>query len=41
VLRDLGSTNGTYVNGTLVAEQALRDGSVLTVGSTNLTFRSR
>jgi hypothetical protein len=41
VLRDLGSTNGTYVNGTLVAEQPLRDGSVLTIGSTNLTFRSR
>jgi hypothetical protein len=41
VLRDLGSTNGTYVNGTLVAEQPLRDGAVITIGSTNLTFRSR
>lgn len=40
VLRDLGSTNGTYVNGTLVAEHPLRDGNVITVGSTNLTFRS-
>jgi hypothetical protein len=41
VLRDLGSTNGTYINGTLVAEQPLRDGSVITIGSTNLTFRSK
>ena len=40
LLRDLGSTNGTYVNGTLVAEQPLRDGAVVTIGSTNLTFRS-
>ncbi len=40
VLKDLGSTNGTYVNGTLVAEQPLRDGNVITLGSTNLTFRS-
>ena len=40
ILRDLGSTNGTYVNGALVAEQPLRDGAVVTIGSTNLTFRS-
>ncbi len=40
ILRDLGSTNGTYVNGMLVAEQPLRDGAVITIGSTNLTFRS-
>lgn len=40
VVRDLDSTNGTYVNGTLIAEQPLRDGSVITIGSTNLTFRS-
>lgn len=40
ILRDLGSTNGTYVNGMLIAEQPLRDGNVITIGSTNLTFRS-
>lgn len=40
ILRDLGSTNGTYINGMLVAEQPLRDGAVVTIGSTNLTFRS-
>ena len=39
ILRDLGSTNGTYVNGTLIAEQPLRDGAVITIGSTNLTFQ--
>ncbi|MBK6762402.1 MAG: FHA domain-containing protein [Micrococcales bacterium] len=40
ILRDLDSTNGTYINGMLVAEQPLRDGAVITIGSTNLTFRS-
>lgn len=40
LLRDLNSTNGTYVNGTLIAEQPLMDGNVITVGSTSLTFRS-
>ena len=29
-----------HVNGTLVAECPLRDGAVVTIGSTNLTFRS-
>lgn len=40
ILRDLGSTNGTYVNGMLIAEHPLRDGAIVTIGSTNLTFRS-
>lgn len=40
ILTDLDSTNGTYVNGLLVGEQPLRDGAVITIGSTNLTFRS-
>lgn len=39
ILRDLGSTNGTYVNGALVAEQALRDGALIGIGSTTLVFR--
>ena len=39
VIRDLGSTNGTYVDGVQVAEKVLRDGSVIRVGSTSLTFR--
>ncbi len=40
VLRDLGSTNGTYVDGVQIAEKVLRDGSVIRLGSTSLTFRS-
>lgn len=40
VLRDLGSTNGTYVDGVQVSEIVLRDGSVIRIGSTSLTYRS-
>ncbi len=40
VLRDLGSTNGTYVDGVQVSEKVLRDGSVIRLGSTSLTYRS-
>jgi hypothetical protein len=36
---DLGSTNGTYVNGQQVEEQALRDGDVLSLGGLELTYR--
>jgi hypothetical protein len=35
---DLGSTNGTRVNGTRVREQLLHNGDEVTVGSTRLTF---
>jgi len=35
---DLGSTNGTTVNGTLVGEQLLRDGDVLGVGNTAIRY---
>ena len=38
-LHDLGSTNGTYVNGTVVSEHALRDGDRISVGSTIVEFR--
>lgn len=38
-LRDLGSTNGTYVNGSVVSEHALRDGDRISVGSTVVEFR--
>ena len=40
VLRDLGSTNGTFVDGVQVNERVLRDGSSIKLGSTSLTFRS-
>lgn len=40
VLRDLGSTNGIYVDGVQVTERVLRDGNTIRLGSTSLTFRS-
>jgi pSer/pThr/pTyr-binding forkhead associated (FHA) protein len=36
---DLGSTNGTLVDGRRVSEAPLRDGSVVRVGSTDVTVR--
>ncbi len=38
---DLGSTNGTRVNSSAVAEQPLRDGDVITVGGTRLRYETR
>lgn len=40
LLRDLGSTNGTWLNGERVTEVVLSDGSEVTVGATVLRFRS-
>jgi hypothetical protein len=39
-LTDLGSTNGTKVNGTPVREAELADGDRVTLGSTEIVFRS-
>ena len=38
-IRDLGSQNGTYVNGTRVDESPLTDGDRITIGEINLVFR--
>ncbi|MGQ9528953.1 MAG: FhaA domain-containing protein [Chloroflexus sp.] len=38
-LTDLGSTNGTFVNGERISERALRDGDVVSMGGLELTFR--
>jgi adenylate cyclase len=38
VLRDLGSLNGTYVNGERVSERVLSPGDELTMGSTKIFF---
>jgi diguanylate cyclase (GGDEF)-like protein len=38
VLRDLGSTNGTYVNDLLVQERTLRDGDRIKIGRTIFKF---
>jgi hypothetical protein len=40
VVRDLGSTNGTKVNGERVAERPLEDGDLLTVGTATLRFEA-
>jgi len=37
-LEDLGSTNGTYVNGRLVKKHALQHGDVITVGKHELRY---
>ncbi len=37
---DLGSTNGTRVNGATVAERRLGDGDVISVGTTRLRFEA-
>jgi pSer/pThr/pTyr-binding forkhead associated (FHA) protein len=41
VIRDLGSRNGTRVNGWLVKEQRLRDGDTLTFGASVFIFDER
>ncbi len=38
VLRDLDSTNGTYVNGKRISETAITDGDVILVADCELTF---
>ena len=38
-VRDLGSTNGTFLNGDQVGDEELREGDRLTMGRTSLTFR--
>lgn len=38
-VRDLGSTNGTYVNGERITSRRLDDGDEITVGRTRATFR--
>jgi hypothetical protein len=40
-LRDLGSTNGTFVNGRMISQAILTDGAHIQLGSTNLTYRAR
>lgn len=40
LLEDLGSSNGTYVNGALINAVYVAEGDVITVGNTDLTIRS-
>ncbi len=39
-LRDLNSTNGTWVGGERITERELRDGDTIKIGSANLVFKS-
>lgn len=38
-VKDLGSTNGTWVNGSRITTATLHDGDVLRLGTTELTYR--
>jgi adenylate cyclase len=40
ILRDLGSSNGTFVNGRRVAELRLREGDEITLGASKLVFHT-
>lgn len=40
VIRDLGSTNGTLVNGEAVSETEIEDGAEIQIGTTVLVFRT-
>lgn len=40
-IRDLGSTNGTLVDGRMIGTQVLRDGAVIRLGNTTLIYRAR
>src|SRR5574339_944788 len=40
ILRDMGSTNGTYVNDELIDEYVLRDGDFIKIGRTIFKFLS-
>ncbi len=40
VVVDLGSTNGTRVNGTTVSQHTLRSGDTITVGATTIRFEA-
>jgi len=40
-IRDLGSTNGTMVDGRTISETVILDGSIIKIGSTTLTYSSR
>jgi len=41
VVRDLGSTNGTFVNGRRIDRERLRDGDELRLGNTRMRFEAK
>jgi hypothetical protein len=40
LVRDLNSTNGTFVNGQKISQVEVADGTAIMIGSTQLVFRS-
>jgi len=40
IVTDLGSTNGTKINGKLVQEMRLNDGDILSIGNANIHFKA-
>lgn len=40
LVRDLNSTNGTFVNGERISQVEIADGTTITIGSTQLVYRS-
>jgi adenylate cyclase len=40
LLRDTGSTNGTFVDGKRVTEITIDDGTEILIGSTSLIFKN-
>ena len=40
ILEDLGSTNGTFVNGKMIRTTPVHEGDVITIGNTDLTIRN-
>ena len=40
LVRDLNSTNGTFVNGQRISQVEVSDGTAITIGTTQLVFRS-
>jgi pSer/pThr/pTyr-binding forkhead associated (FHA) protein len=41
IVRDLDSTNGTTVDGKRITEAPLSDGSIIKLGNTTFTYKSR
>lgn len=40
IIRDLSSTNGTFINGERISQVEISDGTIVMIGSTQLVFRS-
>jgi hypothetical protein len=41
LIRDLASTNGTFVDGTRASESVVHDGSIIKIGNITLTYKSK